>query len=487
MTHFAFPDLERRANKLDGLSTTSSTKYDAFKEWLTETFGAAPAVCFLSDLAKQWTSRVGQALMGLPRLLVLLVREGTAEDAAERLRPIHAYVTGLEASVVLVGDEGAWKIALVTGTPGTALYDALHGTVRVDASSTVDESRSRPDFLTLDVHEQAELVWQCLIGRGVLDMDEAIREAAYALREEGFLDVQRVRRDGPAYAAIEASMSSSSRRGVRFERRGKGQVRAFLRDADGFSREHWRDCVWHALGDGAEWVDRDAVVRAAADWAVEAYGLEMQRLRGGGRVDTGIRSAINGLIRMGRIERHGVSLLRRLPDVEQHPVSPPGLSGDDDGGPHDDAPASVSPRPVARGSAPPAAASILTPPEVLLGRLGALPTQAEPALLKLLGGDLHPPDELLVRVRSHLTDFERAFEVHEFLDLGGAERLAKDCTELLTSWPDLGLDGQRIAQAAILYFVESDEADDDFRLGGLKTDQAIMEAVRRHLRARTDA
>jgi hypothetical protein len=36
-----------------------------------------------------------------------------------------------------------------------------------------------------------------------------------------------------------------------------------------------------------------------------------------------------------------------------------------------------------------------------------------------------------------------------------------------------------MVQAAILYFVESDEADDDFRIGGLKTDKAIMEAVKR--------
>jgi hypothetical protein len=222
----------------------------------------------------------------------------------------------------------------------------------------------------------------------------------------------------------------------------------------------------------------------------------MQRLRAGGRVDTGIRSAINGLIRMGRIERHGVSLLRRVPEAERradHPAEstpPESEAATDAGQTLEQEPPSLglALSPLRARSAPPqATASILTPPEVLLAALGALPTQAEPALLKLLGADLHSPDDLSTRVESHLRDFEQAFRVHEFLDLGGAERLARDCAELLAAWPSLGLDAQRIAQAAILYFVESDEADDDYRIGGLKTDQAIMEAVKRRLATATDA
>jgi hypothetical protein len=334
--------------------------------------------------------------------------------------------------------------------------------------------------MTLEPHEQADLVWERVIGRGSLDMDEAIRDAAYALREDGALSFQRFRRDGPVYAAIEACISFSTRRGVRFDRPSRGHVRAILRDADGFSREQWRDCVWQALGDGDDWVERDVLVRASADWAVHAYGLDMQRLRTGGRADTGIRSAINGLIRMGRIERHGAGLLRRVHEGDRrvgHAVegqsnrprtetllSPRG---------------SIAPAPEPPSATPPTPESTATSPEALLAMLGAVPPEAEAALLTLLASTLKTPAELLASLESHLREFERAFEVHHFLDLSGAERLAAESRVLLDAWPALGLDGRRMVQAAILYFVESDEADDDFRIGGLKTDKAIMEAVKR--------
>lgn len=492
MPHASFDELTRRANELDGLSSTSSTKYDAFKDWLEQEYGAAPAVCFLSELGRQWTSRVGQALMGMPRLLVLLVHGDWTDEASERLSLLHEYVTGLEASVVLTGAEGAWTVAFTAGRPGSPLRDALPDTTLISSTGEPHDTagegseprRRRVDFVSLPPYEQAELVWGHLIGRGPLDLDEAIREAAYGLREDGVLSFQRLRRDGSVYAAIEQCISFSTRRGVAFDRPARGQVRAVLRDANGFAREHWRTCVDQALGEGNDWVERDALVRASADWAVHLYGLDMQKFRTGGRVDGGIRSAINGMIRLGRMERHGASMLRRTYAERPEPVptdsgsvAPPGDPVPSPLG-HD---VPAVPESALVSPSRPAPVSLPDTPsyEPLRDLLGALPLEIEPALSRLLSVGLRAPSQLEDQVDAYLEEFERAFEIHQFLDLTEAERLAEDSRRLVRAWPDLSIDERHLAQAAILYFVESDEADDDYRLNGLKTDRVLMDAVKR--------
>ncbi len=477
MTPEWFKELERRANALKGLSTTSSSKYDEFKDWLRAELGVEPAVCFLSELSKQWTPRVGQALMGLPKLLLLLIRGSSATEASERLSALHRYINGLHVTIVLVGDEGSWEVGLIVGTSGRALYESLMN-ARSDSGDLPEEpfeerqpphlSNAQIDFIELDAVERGYFIWDCLLGKGSLEFDEAIKAAAITLRDEGRVQFERLRRDGPLYAAIESAISSCVRRGVLFDRPHRGHIRAILSDAIEFKRDHWRDCVINAIGTNSDWVDRDELVRASANWAVEMYGLDMQRLRTGGRTDTALRSTINGLIRVGKLERKGGQLLRL---AQGHsPIDYNDNSADTSMARNDE---------IAIHGSMTTRVEEIPPATALRAMVGELPGEAEAVFTQLLTTPLKPTIELRRALAEHLKEFEQAFESHEFLDLNGAEKLTRDALQLLERWPSLYLAEKHLAQAAILYFVESEEADDDFRIGGLRTDKLVMEAVKR--------
>jgi hypothetical protein len=63
-----------------------------------------------------------------------------------------------------------------------------------------------------------------------------------------------------------------------------------------------------------EWVhlDRDEAVRLGFENAQATYGVNVQRLRGGGRADQALRSAINSAVRQGYLERDGAAYLVRV-------------------------------------------------------------------------------------------------------------------------------------------------------------------------------
>ncbi|HKH43271.1 MAG TPA: hypothetical protein VKM72_01260 [Thermoanaerobaculia bacterium] len=57
--------------------------------------------------------------------------------------------------------------------------------------------------------------------------------------------------------------------------------------------------------------DIDATLRAAAEWARETMGLEFARLREDGVVLTGLREALEELVREKRLVRRGGRVGRR--------------------------------------------------------------------------------------------------------------------------------------------------------------------------------
>ena len=59
-------------------------------------------------------------------------------------------------------------------------------------------------------------------------------------------------------------------------------------------------------------MNRDMVIRSAAEWACSNVGLSYQRIRSGGRVEVGFKKAISRCIRKGRIERLGSGMIRRV-------------------------------------------------------------------------------------------------------------------------------------------------------------------------------
>jgi hypothetical protein len=156
------------------------------------------------------------------------------------------------------------------------------------------------NFLALPRDEQVEIVWESLFGRGSREKDEAIRSAAEELRTQGLAVFKRLRQDGQLYGAIAAAVE----RGVREEsldRPRRGFVRAVLRDPKSYEVEDWRRCLLEVVG--AEPIDVDTALRAAAEWARDAMGLEYQRLREDGIILTRMHEALKQEVRSGGLVR----------------------------------------------------------------------------------------------------------------------------------------------------------------------------------------
>ena len=463
--------LHEQADALLGLASTSSSKYDNFKRWLTEELEVVPSVCYLSDLQKQWTARVGQAFMGLPSLLVLLIEGEPQKDAVRRLEKLHGYATGLEATLLFFGREGAWQLDAVVGLPGKHAFDLVRGVMRESTTRTASQhprvSRPGGTFFDLEPESQAEIAWNHLVGRGSLPVPEAIALAAKELRAVGLLDYARLRTDGLVYSELESAISYASRRGFLFDRPQRGHVRAIKSDADEFTRDDWRECLLNVLSD--DWIERDDAIRNAATLAVDVFGLNMVRLRSGGRIDSALRSALNGLIRINEVDREGPSLIRL---ARSRPSTHAPSAGTEEV-----SVAEQAPDPTAAVSTSTDSVVQRSSPADLRRLIGHLPAEAEASIARLLAAPGRPVDELRTAVASHLQEFERAFAEREFLDMGGAALLARQAEELLRAWNDLTPDQRIVAQAAIEYFVESNEGDDDFVLDGLRTDKAVMAAA----------
>ena len=70
----------------------------------------------------------------------------------------------------------------------------------------------------------------------------------------------------------------------------------------------------------------------------------------------------------------------------------------------------------------------------------------------------------------------------EFFDQTTARRLTRISLRVLDAWGELDEEARVLAQAAIRYFVVSEDGDDDFESPtGLDDDDAVMKAVLQHL------
>ncbi len=165
----------------------------------------------------------------------------------------------------------------------------------------------RPEFLDLDAVAQIQAIHEVLLGLGPLSKEQAIRQAADRFKETGVVSFQRLRSDGPLYHEIQKAIEAGIRRGL-IDRPKRGQVRAILSEAGAYTQDHWRRCLLHVL-DGVP-TDRDEVIHVAAVWAQYHMGLQFKRLRRGGLIDKGLRSAINSGIRRGEVERVGANKIK---------------------------------------------------------------------------------------------------------------------------------------------------------------------------------
>ena len=226
---------------------------------------------------------------------VLLQRIWTADATAESVASRPPRQPGSFASARQQADE----------TPGKTQVMAIHPESSRAASKDVD-----------DLHPDALLaqVFTALWTLGPLHKDEAVRRVADHLREGGYVRFERLRSDGALFAAVLDSIELAVKAG-RLDRPRRGCVRACKLDAADYTTEDWRHALVASLG--AEPIDRDEAVRAAAEWAREHMGLAFERLRADGQIAEGLRSAINSAIRRGEVIRHDARRISRAQAVTQ--------------------------------------------------------------------------------------------------------------------------------------------------------------------------
>jgi hypothetical protein len=160
-----------------------------------------------------------------------------------------------------------------------------------------------------DAGDISDIVFASLWGQGALDKDTATRTVAAALRDQGFCDYKRLRKDGALYAEVLSALERAVKSG-HLDRPKRNHVRAVRPNAVDYTTADWRLALLATLG--PEPTDRDTAIRAAATWAHDHLGLQFKRLRADGNIVKGLKSAINSAIRQGSLERVGSRMLRAL-------------------------------------------------------------------------------------------------------------------------------------------------------------------------------
>jgi hypothetical protein len=113
--------------------------------------------------------------------------------------------------------------------------------------------------------------------------------------------------------------------------------------------------------------------------------------------------------------------------------------------------------------------------------LAALPEEARASFARILSHAIRSPAGLREQLPHYLQAIERAsHDGGPPLALGRA--ITSDCEALLDAWDALPEEGQRLARAAVEYFLLCRDGDDDLASPeGLDDDAAVVKAVRAHL------
>lgn len=111
-----------------------------------------------------------------------------------------------------------------------------------------------------------------------------------------------------------------------------------------------------------------------------------------------------------------------------------------------------------------------------------LPPEARASFVRLLRSAIRSPTGLREQLPHYLEAIERAStQGGPPVELG--RRIAADCEALLDAWDGLDDDAQRLARAAVEYFLLCRDGDDDLATPeGLDDDAAVVQAVRKQLR-----
>jgi hypothetical protein len=113
--------------------------------------------------------------------------------------------------------------------------------------------------------------------------------------------------------------------------------------------------------------------------------------------------------------------------------------------------------------------------------LAGLPAAAVAVFRELLREPRADFAALRAEARDYVTVFEEARASGGLVDPQEARRVAEAAVRLLDRVGDGDGEDARLVQAAVRYFVRSDDAENDFVVGGLDDDIAVLDAVARHL------
>jgi hypothetical protein len=113
--------------------------------------------------------------------------------------------------------------------------------------------------------------------------------------------------------------------------------------------------------------------------------------------------------------------------------------------------------------------------------LAELPEEARASFARILDAAVRSPAGLHEQLPLYLQAIERA-STRGGPPLAVGQAIARDCEALLSAWEQLDEGGQRLARAAVEYFLLCRDGDDDLASPeGLDDDAAVVRAVRAYL------
>jgi hypothetical protein len=166
------------------------------------------------------------------------------------------------------------------------------------------------DFSTLSSKQQTLLVWRALIGLGPIELAEAARVAALALRDQGYLRGEALAPGSAPLVALSTLIEQAADAGRSFDRPSEGRVRAIQPDLAQYAQEDWLACLLRALSPGSTVAHRSAL-RRAFERAGELWGLSGERLTPGGAALRALESCVSSALGRGLLVRVGAAGLKR--------------------------------------------------------------------------------------------------------------------------------------------------------------------------------
>jgi hypothetical protein len=113
--------------------------------------------------------------------------------------------------------------------------------------------------------------------------------------------------------------------------------------------------------------------------------------------------------------------------------------------------------------------------------LSGIPAELREMFEELVQQPLSDLPELRQQISEHVAAIEVEHHVNEFVDVAGAQVLARQAERLLERWETLAPGDRHLAHAAIRYFVSWNDFENDLNIGGLDDDKQIMNAVLSYL------